>query len=45
MFRMVEKGVLTQGINTISPRFAANGIYVIQYYNGSEMHTDKFIRQ
>jgi hypothetical protein len=43
--RMVEKGTLTQGVNTISPRFTANGIYVIQYYNGSEMHTEKFSRQ
>jgi hypothetical protein len=43
--RVIAKGNLQQGMNTISPRLSTNGLYLIQYYNGSEVTTEKFSKQ
>lgn len=43
--RIVGKGNLVQGLNILSPKFAANGIYLIQFHNGNEHFTEKFSKQ
>lgn len=43
--RVVSKGTLTTGVNTIATGFAASGLYLIQYNNGSELYTEKFSKQ
>ncbi|HZH63357.1 MAG TPA: zinc-dependent metalloprotease [Flavisolibacter sp.] len=43
--RTVGKGSLTPGVNTIAAGVVARGIYVIQYYNGNELYSEKFTRQ
>ena len=43
--RTVAKGILTQGVNTIHPVLPASGIYIIQYQNNTELHTEKFTRR
>jgi hypothetical protein len=43
--RTVNKGALIPGINNIATGFAARGLHIIQYNNGSEFYTEKFIKQ
>jgi hypothetical protein len=43
--RMVSKGQLVRGLNTISSSSLTNGMYIIQYYTNSEQFTEKFMKQ
>lgn len=42
--RMISKGKLVQGINKI-PATLNRGMYIIQFNNGSEQYTEKFMKQ
>lgn len=43
--RVVSKGALVQGMNTVSPHFSTSGLYIIQFTNGQDMFTEKFSKQ
>lgn len=43
--RLVSKGSLSQGINTISTSTMNSGMFIIQYLNDNSRFTEKFIRQ
>ena len=43
--RMVQRGVLLQGLNSVSLNFSTPGLYLIQFSNGRETFTEKFNRQ
>ncbi|MDQ6608543.1 MAG: T9SS type A sorting domain-containing protein, partial [Bacteroidota bacterium] len=43
--RTISKGILTQGMNTISTGFISRGLYLIQYYNNGELYTERFTKQ
>jgi hypothetical protein len=43
--RVVAKGNLVQGLNTISSHFSTSGLYLIQYSNGKELYTERFSKQ
>ncbi len=43
--KVTHRGQLTAGLNNISADRMAGGMYMIQYSNGDEQWTDKFIRQ
>ena len=43
--RVINKGSLLQGVNNLALNFSTNGIYIIQYNNGSEVFTEKFMKQ
>jgi hypothetical protein len=42
--RMVLKGALKDGLNTIPAAQLNKGMYIIQYQNSSEFYTEKFMR-
>lgn len=43
--RVIAKGQLTIGLNNINPSLLTGGMHIIQYTNGEEQWTEKFIRQ
>lgn len=43
--RMVAKGLLIPGINSIETNLFTNGLYLIQFFNGQEMYTEKFMKR
>ena len=43
--KMINKGRLTNGINTIQTPEISSGVYVIHFMNEQQNFTDKFIRQ
>jgi hypothetical protein len=43
--RSVSKGNLVQGANHISTFELTNGMYIIQFSNGQEQYTEKFMKQ
>lgn len=43
--RLVSKGSLSQGINTISTSTMNSGMFIIQYLNDNSRFAEKFIRQ
>lgn len=43
--RAVARGNLIQGLNTLTPNFSTNGLYIIQFNNGKEVYTEKFSKQ
>lgn len=43
--RMMMKGNLTQGMNTISMPSASTGMYIMQYHNGQQLFTEKFLKR
>ncbi|RYZ28339.1 MAG: T9SS type A sorting domain-containing protein [Chitinophagaceae bacterium] len=43
--RVIHKGTLLQGVNTLPLNFSTTGIYLIQYNNGSNVFTEKFNKQ
>jgi hypothetical protein len=43
--RVITKGSLLQGLNTLPLNFSTRGIYIIQYTNATEMFTEKFSKQ
>lgn len=43
--RQLVSGRLVQGVNTISPPFMPNGLYLIQFTNSQEQYTEKFNKQ
>jgi hypothetical protein len=42
--RLISKGKLVQGVNSI-PATLNSGMYMIQFSNGSEQYTEKFMKQ
>ncbi len=43
--KIVSKGTLTNGMNTIQTNIQKNGMYLIRYMDAGEQWTDKIIRQ
>lgn len=43
--RMVSKGKLAQGVNTIPTALFSSGFYVIQFNNGAERYVERFLKQ
>jgi hypothetical protein len=43
--RVLQKGDLVQGQTSINLGFASTGIYLINYTNGKEYYTDKFMKR
>ena len=43
--RVVSKGNLVQGMNNVNVSAVANGMYIIQYTNGGEQFSEKFMKQ
>ena len=41
--KVTHRGQLTAGLNNIAAEHIASGMYMIQYTNGVEQWTDKFI--
>jgi hypothetical protein len=43
--KIIARGQLTNGINTISSNALSGGMYVVRFTNGSEQWSDKIVRQ
>jgi len=43
--KIVAQGRLVHGVSSIATHYLSNGVYAIQYNNGSEQYVEKFVKQ